>query len=107
MVEIDPTGNAPRSDPPEPKTRSKRVECNFCNCILDSDGEIISMGKRAKEFRAMAENDETRISRIAALESEVADLKKQLAEKKPEVDPDTPKGRKSVLDALIPRGART
>jgi hypothetical protein len=66
MAEVNPTGGAP--DPtPEPK-RGKRVTCGYCDCILDADGEIISMGKSAKEFRALRENDETRIKRIDELE---------------------------------------
>jgi hypothetical protein len=103
MAEESATGGAPKVEAPEPKTRSKRVECSYCNCILDQDGEIISMGKRAKEFRAMSENDETRIARINSLEAEVTELKKQLAGKAPETVPvTTPKERKSVLDALVP-----
>src|SRR5208282_6398760 len=79
----DPIGTPARTDPePSKPAKRKNVECGFCGCTVDADGEIISMGKRAKEFRAQAENDETRIAQIDRLESEVADLKKKLEAKK-------------------------
>lgn len=106
MPEENPTGGAPRrDDPPETRTRNKKVDCGYCGCTLDSEGEIITMGKRAKEFRAMAENDETRISRISALEAELSDLKNKLAAATAAPSRETPPaGRKSVMDTLVPTG---
>lgn len=85
----NPTGGAPHVGESTPESRPSkrgRIECSYCNCVLDSEGEIITMGKRAKEFRAMSENDETRLARIESLEGEVKELKVKLAasEKTPE-----------------------
>jgi hypothetical protein len=104
-----PTGGAPAPEPPEPSprpSRSKRTECGYCGCVLDSEGEIISMGKRAKELRAVAENEETRINRITALETEVAELKTKLAAASASPSPSVPTRTKakSVLDAIVGGG---
>jgi hypothetical protein len=105
MASSSPTGGAPVTEERDPPRRSKKVECGYCDCVLDSEGEIIVMGKRAKEFRAARENDETRINRITALEAEVTDLKTKLAERAPATTSvPTPAGRKSVLDTLVPTG---
>jgi len=105
MASSSPTGGAPSSDPESREhRRAKKVTCSFCNCELDTEGEIIAMGKKAKEFRAMGENDETRIARITALEAEITSLKAKLAESVPATAPPAtaPTGRKSVLDTLVP-----
>jgi predicted nucleic acid-binding Zn-ribbon protein len=104
MASNSPTGGAPEPEP-QPK-KGKRTTCGYCDCILDQEGDIITMGKSAKEFRALRENEETRINRISALEAEVADLKAKLeaAAKKPEPPaPGKTQGTKSVLDYVTGR----
>ena len=99
----DPIGTPTRTDPePSKPAKRKNVECGFCGCTVDADGEIISMGKRAKEFRAQAENDETRIAQIDRLESEVADLKKKLEAKResPAGEPATEPATKKPFFAI-------
>jgi hypothetical protein len=104
LASSNPTGGAPDPAEVQPK-RGKRTTCGYCDCVLDADGEIISMGKKAKEFRAMSENDETRIKRIETLETEIADLKKKLAEtpapRTEAVSAESKKG-KGVLDTIVP-----
>src|SRR5271170_5576000 len=98
MPENSPTGGPPAADPPEPVARGRRknVVCGYCDCELDQDGERMKMSPRYKKLLAQEENDNTRIERIAALESQVSDLQKKLAATVPGVEAVTvPTTRKS------------
>lgn len=87
---LPPTGGgAPTPEPP----RNRRTVCEFCECQLTPNGEIVRMGEKAKKFRVHDETIEKHVKRIADLESELAEEKRKVAAL-------TPSKRASLADAI-------
>lgn len=57
---------------------TRKLNCEFCNCRLTPNGEIIEMGEKAKTFRLQEETKEKLNKTISDLQAENADLKRQV-----------------------------
>jgi hypothetical protein len=85
----DPTlggGGTPPDPPPTPPTpeiRRRGNVCEFCECRLTGDGEIINMGEKAKRMRKSQEEIEKLEGIIATLRQEKEDLQRKVTELTP------------------------
>lgn len=64
-------------DPPSP-ARTRRVTCEFCECVLSPEGEVLKRGARAKAMMELADQVETLTATLAVRDQTIADLTAQL-----------------------------
>lgn len=72
------TNNLPPAPPSNPPRR--KIVCEFCECQLTPNGEIISLGTKAKIHRDHSDVVERKDSEIHKLTEEISGLRKQLSE---------------------------
>lgn len=74
----------PPSPEPEPESAPKRssrsVVCEFCECKLTPDGEILKLGARARKLRDLEDELEAAEKSVGLLEAEITRLKGLLAD---------------------------
>lgn len=61
-----PPAPAPRSEPTE---RGKKIFCEFCQCRLDSDGNVLQRGEAAKKFSTLEEENIRLKGKVTELEA--------------------------------------
>jgi hypothetical protein len=76
MAESDPLNPnpAPLPAPTEP-TNKRGMVCEFCECRLAANGDIISVGERAKKFRKLEEENERLGADNARIQGELNELR--------------------------------
>jgi hypothetical protein len=76
----DPTEILPgNGNVPPPPARHERLTCEYCECTLTSKGEVLRMSDKAKTFRDHDDVLIKRDRRIAELETQVEEHKRQIA----------------------------
>jgi predicted nucleic acid-binding Zn-ribbon protein len=65
--------------PPTPPEREKGTTCEFCGCKLARNGEIISVGDRAKQFRKLEEENAKLKDDLASRQTELAEAQRELS----------------------------
>ncbi len=76
----DPIIPADDPPPPAPAPRSDSLTCEFCDCTLARNGQVLRVGARAKKLRDAEDDIATRDATIRDREAEIATLKQQIAE---------------------------
>lgn len=81
---LDPP-TPPASEPrAEPRAVRSGVVCLFCECKLDSQGEPLIIGGKAKKYRDLSEKNDTLSAQVTSLTAEVERLKQSAAPPTPE-----------------------
>lgn len=89
------------SDPLPPgdgdANKRTKITCEFCECSLSASGDVLKIGGKAKAFRDSEGAIEKLNDRIAALETEAAQLKTDLEAARAAKPADTPPARRGFL----------
>ena len=75
-----PRGNDP--EPPPAPAGASGLTCEFCECTLAKNGDVIKVGRRAKKMRDLEDEIEGRDATIAERDTEIATLKREIADLK-------------------------
>jgi len=77
---VDPLGlNSPAPVPavvPTVTARPHTITCSFCQCVLTSDGDHLSLSERAKRLRDQAQTIEDHEKTIAKHVARIAELER-------------------------------
>lgn len=68
-----PENDNPNGTPParETDSRSKRIECDFCHCIVAPDGGILKTSAEAKAFQKLEADRDDWKAKYDALKADV------------------------------------
>ena len=76
----DPVVPVPSDPTPSPSPSPSQLTCEFCECVLAKNGEVLKVGKRAKRMRDLEDEVEDRDRTISERDAEISRHKQRIAE---------------------------